>query len=62
MKRVSIRQSKVTDDAGVTRSKVPAPILKAIRAKPGDYLEFEIDGAGRVMMKVLKQRAKKNRK
>ncbi|HEY0006733.1 MAG TPA: hypothetical protein VGB17_18260 [Pyrinomonadaceae bacterium] len=59
MKEVSTRQAKVTDDSGLPRSKVPVPILKAMEAKPGDYLKFELDEAGRVMMRVSKKRTKK---
>jgi bifunctional DNA-binding transcriptional regulator/antitoxin component of YhaV-PrlF toxin-antitoxin module len=62
MKTVSIRQAKVTDDNGVTRSKVPAPILKALGAKAGDYLTFEMGEAGCVMMRVLKKRTRKVKK
>jgi bifunctional DNA-binding transcriptional regulator/antitoxin component of YhaV-PrlF toxin-antitoxin module len=59
MKEVNMRQAKVTDDNGVTRSKVPAPILKALGAKAGDYLRFEMEGTGRVVMRVSKKRVKK---
>ncbi len=61
MKEVTVRQAKVTDDNGITRSKVPVPILKAIGAKPGDYVEFERNGAGRATMRVLKKSVKKAR-
>ncbi|HEY0004263.1 MAG TPA: hypothetical protein VGB17_05590 [Pyrinomonadaceae bacterium] len=58
MKLTATRQSKVTNDNGVIRSKVPAPILNALGAKAGDYLTFELDGARRAVMKVSKKKAK----
>ena len=61
MKETGVRQAKVTDDAGYVRSKVPVPILKAIGAKPGDYLRFEMDGAGQVVVKLVKKAKKSKR-
>lgn len=33
-------QAKVTDDNGITRAKVPSPLLRDLGAKPGQYVVF----------------------
>ncbi|HEX8845746.1 MAG TPA: hypothetical protein VF791_13925 [Pyrinomonadaceae bacterium] len=51
-------QSKVIDDNGLIRSRVPCPILKAIGARPGDHMIFRLDNSGKVIMRVSHSRGK----
>jgi bifunctional DNA-binding transcriptional regulator/antitoxin component of YhaV-PrlF toxin-antitoxin module len=57
-------QSKVTADTGLTRGRVPAPLLKHIGAKPGDRLIFRVDESGQAVMRlarVVRKPAKKTK-
>lgn len=55
-------QSKVTADTGLTRGRVPAPLLKHIGARPGDRLIFRVEDAGRVAMHLSRGRKKRGKK
>lgn len=48
MKRITY-QAKVTNDSGVIRSRVPAPLLRMMGARPGDHATFRLDGSAAVM-------------
>ncbi len=57
-------QSKVTQDTGLARGRVPAPLLKDMGARPGDRLIFRVDESGKVavsLARVRKKPAKKRR-
>ena len=48
-------QSKVTDDTGLTRGRVPAPLLKVMGARPGDRLIFRVDESGEIVMRLARK-------
>jgi hypothetical protein len=48
-------QAKVSNDNGITRAKVPAPLLRDMKAKPGSYLTFRLNG-NEVVMRVKKKK------
>ncbi|HEX8846046.1 MAG TPA: hypothetical protein VF791_15450 [Pyrinomonadaceae bacterium] len=49
-------QSKVTDDNGLPRSRVPCPLLNALKAQPGDYVVFRLAGSNEAIMRVSRAR------
>jgi hypothetical protein len=51
-------QAKVTDDGGLTRGRVPCPLLSAIGARPGDYLTFRLADTNKVVMHLSRLRRK----
>lgn len=51
-------QAKVIDDDGLTRGRVPCRILKAIGARPGDYLIFRLAESNKATMRVSRSRRK----
>ncbi|MGA9995083.1 MAG: hypothetical protein WBP93_06705, partial [Pyrinomonadaceae bacterium] len=53
-------QAKVIDDNGLTRGKVPAPLLRLLGARAGDYMIFRQTGSGKVEMRL--SRSKKSAK
>ena len=64
MKKREEYQSKVTADTGLTRGRVPAPLLNHIGARPGDRLIFRMDDSGKAVMslaRVVRKPAKKRR-
>jgi bifunctional DNA-binding transcriptional regulator/antitoxin component of YhaV-PrlF toxin-antitoxin module len=64
MKKREEYQSKVTADTGLTRGRVPAPLLKHMGARPGDRLIFRVDESGKVavsLARLKKKPAKKHR-
>jgi hypothetical protein len=63
MKRREEYRAKVTDDSGLTRGRVPCPLLHELRARPGDYLIFRLDDSGKIAMRLshAKKEASKGR-
>jgi hypothetical protein len=57
-------RAKLTDDAGVIRGKIPSPLVKELGGRPGDYMVFNSDGAGKVSVSLSRSRggAKKSAK
>jgi hypothetical protein len=51
-------QAKVIDDGGMTRSRVPHPLLRALGARPGDYMIFRLAGKREVVMRLSRARRK----
>ncbi len=47
-------RAKVTDDAGIFRGKVPSPLIRELGGRPGDYMVFHYDGAGKVLMSIAR--------
>ncbi|MGA9995262.1 MAG: hypothetical protein WBP93_07610 [Pyrinomonadaceae bacterium] len=45
-------QAKVIDDQGLSRAKVPAPLIRVMGARPADYLIFRLTPAGQVTLHV----------
>jgi hypothetical protein len=65
MKRRAEYRAKVTNDNGLTRGRIPCPLLNEISARPGDYLIFRLDDSGKVVVtlsRVKKRSAKRNRR
>ena len=54
MKKREEYQSKVTEDTGLTRGRIPAPLLKHIGARPGDRLIFRVDESGKVAVSLAR--------
>lgn len=54
-------QAKLEEDGGVTRGRIPAPLIKDLGGRPGDYLVFKSNGAGSVQISVDRKRAGKAR-
>ncbi len=52
MKRREEYWAKVTDDSGLTRGRVPCPLLSEMGARPGDRLIFRLDDSGGVVMRL----------
>jgi hypothetical protein len=49
-------RAKVTNDAGIFRSKVPSPLVRELGARPGDYMVFHYDGASKAVMSVSRSK------
>jgi hypothetical protein len=45
-------QAKVTDDNGMTRGKIPSPLLRKMGARPGDYMKFRLATSGDAIMRL----------
>lgn len=45
-------QAKVIDDRGLTRSRVPTPVLNAMGARPGDSVIFRLTDRNEAIMHV----------
>ena len=58
MKRREEYRAKITNDSGLTRGRVPCPLLQEMRAKPGDYLTFRLDDSGQVVVRLSRARKK----
>ncbi|MGB9180405.1 MAG: hypothetical protein WCB68_14325 [Pyrinomonadaceae bacterium] len=57
--RTNIRSeylAKVINDNGLTRGKVPAPLLRQIGARAGDYMISRQTGAGKVEMRLSRSK------
>jgi hypothetical protein len=57
-------RARIADDSGVIRGKIPSPLVREMGARPGDYLVFRVDTAGRATVSVsrLKGATKKGGK
>ena len=58
MRRKDEYRARVTDDTGLTRGRVPCPLLRDIGARPGDRLIFRLDDANKVVMRLSRARKK----
>ncbi len=58
MKRREEYRAKVTDDSGLTRGRVPCPLLQEIGARPGDHLIFRLDKSEQVAVLLVRARRK----
>jgi hypothetical protein len=58
MKRREEYRAKITSDGGLTRGRVPCPLLNEISARPGDYLIFRLDNSGKVVVRLSRTRKK----
>ncbi|GEM_PF-2886182 len=48
----------LSEDNNVTRGRIPAPFVKALGGKAGDYMVFKIEG-GKVSVSISKAKAAK---
>ncbi|HEX8846011.1 MAG TPA: hypothetical protein VF791_15275 [Pyrinomonadaceae bacterium] len=62
MKTKTEYRSKVIADAGLTRARVPVPILNMLGARPSDYVAFQVSGAGKVTLRVSRSRKKSKKR
>lgn len=51
-------RAKITDDNGIARGKIPAPLVRDLGAEPGDYMIFNVDKSGRVTMSLARSRGR----
>jgi hypothetical protein len=58
MKRREEYRAKITDDGGLTRGRVPCPLLQQMGARAGDHLVFRLDESGRVAVRLERVRRK----
>jgi hypothetical protein len=58
MKRREEYRAKITNDGGLTRGRVPCPLLHEINARPGDHLIFRLDDSGKVVVRLSRSRRK----
>jgi hypothetical protein len=56
MKRREEYRAKITKDGGLTRGRVPCPLLHELRARPGDHLIFRLDDSGKVAVHLSRAR------
>jgi hypothetical protein len=49
-------QASVSDQQGLLRSRVPTPMLKALKAGHGDLIHYTMTGPDTVEVKVLRKR------
>jgi hypothetical protein len=52
--RLEEYRAKVSDDNGVVRAKVPAPLLRDMKATVGSYLTFRLNDSGEAIMRAAK--------
>jgi hypothetical protein len=62
MKRREEYRARVTDDNGLTRGRVPCPLLSEMGARPGDNLTFRLDESNNVTMSLSRPRKKAGKK
>lgn len=48
--------AKISDDNGTVRGKIPSPLVRDMKARPGDRMVFRKDDAGNAIMTL--ERAK----
>lgn len=52
-------RAKVIADTGVTRGRVPSPLLRELGARPGDFMIFRQSGKGEAMMRISRSKITK---
>ena len=52
-------RARVTDDAGLTRGKVPSPLLRTMGARAGDDMIFSLTGSGKAVMRLSRGKTKR---
>jgi hypothetical protein len=57
-------RARLANDAGVIRGKIPSPLVRELRGRPGDYMVFLLDSSGKATVTVSRTRggAKKSGK
>jgi hypothetical protein len=46
--------AKITNDHGTVRGKIPSPLVRDMKARPGDTMMFRKDDEGNAIMSVLR--------
>jgi hypothetical protein len=49
-------RAKLANDAGVIRGKIPSPLVRELGGRPGDYMVFRLEGAGKVTVTVSRSK------
>ncbi|HKQ52442.1 MAG TPA: hypothetical protein VJT74_08745 [Pyrinomonadaceae bacterium] len=49
-------RARIADDSGVVRGKIPSPLVREMGARPGDYMVFSMDSAGKVTVKLSRSK------
>lgn len=49
-------KAKLTNDAGVIRGKIPSPLVKLLGGRPGDFVVFNSDEAGKVSVSLSRSK------
>ena len=52
-------RARVTEDGGLLRGRIPCPLLRDIRARPGDHIVFRLDDSNKVVLRLLSRARKK---
>jgi hypothetical protein len=52
-------RAMISDEGGVVRGRIPAPLVRDLGAKDGDYLVFNHDGSGNVSVKLSRGKGAK---
>jgi hypothetical protein len=55
-------RAKITDDNGLTRGRIPTPLLSQMGARPGDYTNFRLSSSGEAIMSISRSRGAKKTK
>ena len=50
-------RARLANDAGVIRGKIPSPLVRELGGRPGDFMVFSSDAAGRVSVSISRSRA-----
>jgi len=53
---------KLTDYQGTIRSRIPAPMVRELGGRAGDYIRFRMDETGRVTVSIRRATASEKRK
>ena len=52
-------RAKVITDTGVTRGRVPSPLLREMGARPGDFMIFRLAETGEAVMRLSRSKGNK---
>ena len=55
-------QAKVINDAGLTRARVPSPLLRTLGAIAGDHVIFCLGDSGKATLHVSRSRKKSSKR
>lgn len=51
---LEVYYAKITNDNGTVRGKIPSPLVRDMKARPGDKMVFRKDEEGNAIMSVLR--------
>ncbi|HWT01728.1 MAG TPA: hypothetical protein VN256_15890 [Pyrinomonadaceae bacterium] len=58
MRRREEYRARITEDGGLIRGRVPCPLLREIRARPGDHIVFRLEDSNKVVVRLARARKK----